>query len=565
MSVTVELPAWAKELRDRYLAGEAVQFLLHGNVRDLVTWQGHDLPLASFLEEALLKPAKDIVLRYDISEGLTFADPAMRERASTVSAVRQALTGDPLLVEGTREVRRVMPQLEAFLSLPGQRCGLILDYIDTLVPEGEPSHMSTDDRATLVTLERWAHEPALLRSHNIILLIAEHLGDVNRRIVRNAQVIPIEVPLPDEEERHEFLQRALARHDVVAAAPLSVMARLSSGLKRIQIEGIVRWAKGKRVPLDLPMLAAKRKEIIEQECHGLVELIDPSHGLASVGGQQAVKERLGRIARAIHEGRTREVPMGIFLVGPMGTGKTWLAEAFARDSGLTCLALKNFRDRWVGSTEANLEKILGMIRGLGSVLVIVDEVDRALGGDDGDSGVSSRVFARLKTFMSDTSQRGKILWMVMSNRPDKLDIDLKRPGRFDEKIPLFLPWEGEERIRIMQAQFAKHRLDATPDLDETTLAARTEGYSAAEIEAVVLLAARLAEEAGQTDRPLSTDVLLQALNEFVPNQNRAVTTFMELLAVFESSSRRYLPPRYADMTPTEIQNHLAELKRELRL
>lgn len=559
------LPAWAEDLRSRYLAGEAVQFLLHGNVRDLVPWQDQDVPLTTFLEEALLKPAKDIVLRYDISEGLTFASPAMRDKARTAGEVRQALTGEPPLTEGMREARRVLPQLEAFLSLPGQRCGLVIDYVETLVPAGEPSHMSADDRAALVTLERWAHEPRMLHSHNIILLVAEQLGSVNQRVVRNAQVIPIEIPLPDEGERHAFLERALQRHEVAAGAPLPQLARLSSGLRRIQLEGIVRWAKGQRTALDLGMLARKRKEIIEQECHGLVELIEPDHGLEAVGGQDAVKRRLERIARAIHDGRHREVPMGIFLVGPMGTGKTWLAEAFARDSGLTCLALKNFRDRWVGSTEANLEKILGMIRGLGSVLVLVDEVDRALGGEDGDSGVSSRVFARLKTFMSDTSQRGKVLWMVMSNRPDKLDIDLKRPGRFDEKIPFFLPWQEEERLRILQAQLRKHRLATAENWDADTFASRTEGYSAAEIEAVLLLAARLAEEAGAGGLPLAAEHVLAALDEFVPNRNTSMIRFMELLAVYESSSRRYLPARYAELTADAVQTSLAELKRELRL
>jgi len=562
---TPALPAWAEDLRARYLAGEAVQFLLHGNVRDLVPWEGQDVPLATFLEEALLKPAKDIVLRYDISEGLAFATPAMRDKARTAGEVRQALTGEPPLVEGTREARRVLPQLEAFLTLPGQRCGLVIDYVETIVPAAEPSHMSAEDRAALVTLERWAHEPRMLHSHNIILLVAEHLGSVNPRVVRNAQVIPIEIPLPDGADRLAFLERALHRHGVAAGAPMAQLARLSSGLRRIQLEGIVRWAKGRKTQLDLAMLARKRKEIIEHECQGLVELIEPSHGLDAVGGQEAVKERLGRIARAIHEGRHREVPMGIFLVGPMGTGKTWLAEGFARDSGLTCLALKNFRDRWVGSTEANLEKILGMIRGLGSVLVLVDEVDRALGGEDGDSGVSSRVFARLKTFMSDTSQRGKVLWMVMSNRPDKLDIDLKRPGRFDEKIPFFLPWQEEERMRILQAQLGKHHLQAADDWDAAALARGTEGFSAAEIEALLLLAARLADDAGSGGQPLAMASMAEALGEFVPNRNTAMIRFMELLAVYESSSRRYLPPRYAAMSAEDVQAGLTGLKRELRL
>ena len=557
------LPDWAEELRARYLAGEAVQYILHGNVRDLVPWNDTFMPLARFLEEALLKPAKEIVLRFDISEGLAFADSTMRDRARASSEVREALTGEPGLVEGAREVRKVLPRLEAFLAMPGQRCGLILDYAESLVPDGEPGTLHGDDRTALVTLERWAHDPGLLRSHNIILLITEQMGSLNRRLVRHPMVVPISIPMPDEEERLAFLEQALTRHGVEPAAPVDQLARMSSGLKRIQLDAIVRWAKGRGKALDVAMLAAKRKEILEHECHGLVELVEPAHGLDSVGGQAAVKERLLRIAAAIREGRHAQVPMGIFLVGPMGTGKSWLAEAFARDSGLTCLALKNFRDRWVGSTEANLEKILDVIRSLGSVLVLIDEVDRALGGEDGDSGVSSRVFARLKTFMSDTSQRGKVLWMVMSNRPDKLDIDLKRPGRFDEKIPLFLPWTPEERLAIARAQLAKHGLSEQPAGTLEALSRRTEGFSAAEIEAVVLLASRLAQEAKQgTTEPTGPD-FDAAFEEFVPNRNERMTEFMELLAVHESSSRRFLPPKYAMLANEDVRERLARLRIEL--
>ena len=138
--------------------------------------------------------------------------------------------------------------------------------------------------------------------------------------------------------------------------------------------------------------------------------------------------------------------MGMLFVGPMGTGKTFVAEAFAGESGLTCLKFKNFRERWVGSTEANLEKILQVVKGLGYVLLIIDEADRSMSGQgDNDGGTSSRVIARLKEFMSDTAHRGRVLVVMMTNRPDKIDIDLKRPGRLDFKIPFFFPQDDETR------------------------------------------------------------------------------------------------------------------------
>jgi SpoVK/Ycf46/Vps4 family AAA+-type ATPase len=250
------------------------------------------------------------------------------------------------------------------------------------------------------------------------------------------------------------------------------------------------------------------------------------------------------------------------LVGPMGTGKSFLAEAFAKESGLTCLALRNFRDKWVGSTEGNLEKILTIVKAMGSVMIVIDEVDRALGGDDGDSGTSSRVFAKIKAFMADTSQRGKILWLVMTNRPDKLDIDLKRPGRFDRKIPLFFPKTVEERERILRALIGKNKIQADlPDLGAVCL--ETEGYSGAELEAILLLADELAAMRGAPTVALQD--VQEAIADFVPNRNRRMIEYMELLAVFECSSRRLLPEQYRQMSNEALQERLEALKAELGL
>src|SRR5438477_3758677 len=153
--------------------------------------------------------------------------------------------------------------------------------------------------------------------------------------------------------------------------------------------------------------------------------------------------------------------MGVLFTGPMGTGKTFVAEAFAKECGLTTIKLKNFRSKWVGATEGNLEKILNVIKAIGQVVVIIDEGDRAFGNTDGegDGGTSSRVIARIKEFMSDTSNRGRILFILMTNRPDKLDVDIKRAGRLDRKIPLLYAQSADEVEAVLLAQMRKNRLE----------------------------------------------------------------------------------------------------------
>jgi SpoVK/Ycf46/Vps4 family AAA+-type ATPase len=149
------------------------------------------------------------------------------------------------------------------------------------------------------------------------------------------------------------------------------------------------------------------------------------------------------------------MPMGYLLCGPVGTGKTYLVECLAGDAGVPVVKLKNFRDKWVGSTEGNLEKIFRLLKGLGRCFVFIDEADQALGTRDagtGDSGLSGRIYGMFAEQMSNPANRGRIVWILASSRPDLIEVDLKRPGRVDVKIPIFpttTPAEGFTLIRAL--------------------------------------------------------------------------------------------------------------------
>src|SRR5258708_13071571 len=118
--------------------------------------------------------------------------------------------------------------------------------------------------------------------------------------------------------------------------------------------------------------------------------------------------------------------MGILISGPIGTGKTFLAECFAHDCGMNVVAFKNFRERWVGSSEANLEKILNLLQTLAPIVVLVDEADATLGSREtgGDSGVDARVFSKLAPAMGATPNRSPIPSILMTTRPNLLPIAL---------------------------------------------------------------------------------------------------------------------------------------------
>lgn len=561
-----ELPVWAQELRQRYLAGEASLFLLHGNVRDLYPWEESDgntryMALREFLERFLSR-SKDIVFYYNCSEGIEFAEKGMSGKFRRAVNAKRTLKGQPDLT-GQLPVLPgdVLPMMENLVTDVSQNAGVVVDYLETIVPSGDLSFMSDVDKSNLVSMQRWASDPALLASDNLVILVTEQITEVHHKVTSSASLAVIKIPLPEASERLPFVRQQNSRR-VTLEMPEDDLAKITAGLSLTNIRGLFRVARQTDAPITFKTVARRKKAIIETECAGLVEFVDPDHDFTHVGGMVRIKTDLMRIADAIKKGRANQVPMGLIFVGPMGTGKTYLAEAFAGESGLTCLKFKNFRDKYVGETEANLERILSVIDALGYVLLLIDEADRTLGNSpDGDGGTSSRVIARLKEFMSDTSHRGRVVIVMMTNRPDKLDTDLKRPGRFDVKIPFFFPEEDSERKLILQAQLRRKAFPLDNDIDLDPVVQATNGYSAAELEAVLLAAAGFASN--EDREKISQNDLEQAAEDTLPSRDTRMLEFMEMLAVFEASARRMLPERYREMPLEEVHANLDRLRIQL--
>lgn len=560
-----QLPEWANDLRNRYLAGEASMFLIHGNVRDLHPWTDDNgktsyLDLRGFLESFLAR-SRDIIAYYNVSQGLCFSDGEHQRRYQRVVDARRMLNGGKGTGGLPRTAGEAVPAIEELLLEPTQSSGVIIDYFEMIAPNGDVSFMVHDDKANLVSLHRWSSDPGIIATDNLVILITEHLSDVNRKILASPQLKTIQIPFPPDQLRQEFVE-AQDLDAITCEMEPAVLAKVTAGLSLIQIRSLLRGAQLAQTPVTFKMVASRKKQIIEQECHGLVEFVAPRHDFTHVGGMERIKADLMRVADGVKKGHVHRVPMGMIFVGPMGTGKTFVAEAFASESGLTCLKLKNFRDKWVGSTEANLERVLDLVDALGYVLLIIDEADRSLSGGSGtDGGVNSRVIARLKEFMSDTSHRGRVVILMMTNRPDKLDTDLKRPGRFDAKIPFFFPEEASERELILEALVRKNKLQLDEAISWTTVVDNTDGYSGAELESVLIAAANLAADDDTT--LIGQKHLDQASADVIPSRDTRMLEFMEMLAVFECSAKRMLPERFQGLNTDTVHKKLDLLRVQL--
>lgn len=538
---------WMDEIVKKWASGVAHVFLLHGNTGDLVDDGASTVQVALVAKNPLCLSAEAVVM-YDRSKGISFPRPSCREAFYRAVGLDVPADGDGDLmlprdpVGAFRLIERVLLQGRDTGSGVQPLAAVVISHVETLVPAADLASMSAEERTVLVTLRRWAQEPEFVSLGPPVFLVAENLLDVHPGLrSASSRVEPVHVPYPDYGERLGYIESTCAAHGVeVEDAPR--IAALTAGLNRLHIGDIILRAKSESLRLDAGLAKARKEEIVRAEFSEVLELVEPQYGFEAVGGMDHVKEFfLRNVIRPLRSGNLRRVPLGVLLPGPPGTGKTLIAGAVAKETGLNCALLNISRmfDRWVGSSERLMEKALECIKALAPCLVIVDEIDQmGLGRENsGDSGVSNRLFRRLLEFMSDTSHRGRIVFVGLTNRPDLLDPALKRPGRFDRKVPV-LPPGRDERRDIFRVVFEKYGIACTADLGRA--AAATEGYTGAEIEALVLKALEVAEDSGSA---VVEDCHLEhALQAYIPT-TRDVQAQVRL-ALAECNDRDLVPPEY---------------------
>jgi SpoVK/Ycf46/Vps4 family AAA+-type ATPase len=557
LNTPAQLPVWATEIARKYRAGEANHFLLHHNVYDLIRSRNAYVSLLTFLQQELLGN-KRIVL-YNRSEGLTFdSDETLR------TFVAQQRVADPLLnIQNASQLPhdsgRALPMIERFLYF-SDRVAVMLNFLETIFPAGEISHLSGEDRTALVSLQRWMTSARLFDTDNIVIMITESLADVHPRIRENSRLATIKIPYPDEAQRLAYASEFLKSYPIKKVEMKQPqLAELTSGLNLVHTRSLLCAARESADGLTYEDVRLKKKEIIEAECAGLIEFVTPRYGLDSVGGMEGAKNYLRDIAQTIKSGNRDEAPMGILICGPVGTGKTFLAECFAQDCGLNVVEFKNFRDKWVGSTEANLEKILNLLQTLAPIVVLIDEADAALGNReaDGDSGTNQRVFSKIAATMSNTANRGRILWILMTSRPDRLPIDLKRQGRCEEHIALFYPETPADREAIAEAMARKLKLNHAIH-NWMPIAQNQHHLSGADIESILIRARRVARLAGRKE--ITQDDLANAAFEFTPARDEQAIEYQELVAAREATSRSMLPERFKQLSPAEMSVRIDALR-----
>ncbi|GAC1550744.1 MAG: ATP-binding protein [Myxococcales bacterium] len=560
-------PGWARSLAERYYTKTISMFLLHGAVRDL---QPSDdgkggrrfVPLRSFLADELFG-TRDLVVFYDRSSGIRLATPEMQKDFMGAVQGYDTLFGTEYAKAIPKDPARAFPLLESYARVriaDGKSVAIVIDFAETVAPAGDVGSMSGEDRYALVTLVKWAQDPQFLIADFSVCLVAENLAEMNPRIGRNPYAATVEIPLPTEQERLDFVASKLAGRKASDFCDVSapVLAQMTAGMSRVGLDRVLSEAIG-GPRLTVERLKEKKKEIIQAECHGLLEFIEPAYSIDMVSGHGKAKQLLKQAAMAIQAGKRDVVPMGFLIAGPVGTGKTFLATCFAGEIGIPCVKFLNFRSQWQGVTEGNLEKIFNLLKAMWPVAVIIDEADAFLGNRNasGDSGTSSRVFASIAAFMGNTEYRGKIVWFLLTCRPDLLPVDLKRQGRAEEHLALFYPESQEERLELVKTMARKAKVSFDGAFAEV-LPKDLPALSGADIEAA-LVRAKLRAVNDKRDKVTAED-LRATFADFVPPSYPLEVELQTLVAVSECTSRELLPESWRSRPRGEVTRRIRELK-----
>ncbi|VVD03324.1 unnamed protein product [Leptidea sinapis] len=383
-------------------------------------------------------------------------------------------------------------------------CIILVDEIETICPRKSSGSTEQERRITsaFVALLDGLHE----EEKQVFILATTRKPDSIDPMLRRFGRLDkeIEVPVPDRSRRKDILY--------------VLLKNLPNRVSMQDIEGISDLAHG-YVAADLVNLCSqstmkcvkRSSDVIEKEdlIYGLTVvrpsamrelLIEvPNVRWSDIGGLSDLKLKLRQAVEwpLKHSDSFQRLgirpPAGVLLYGPPGCSKTMIAKALATESGLNFLSIKGPQlfSKYVGESERAIRDLFTKARQVAPSIIFFDEMD-AIGGErgDGEAGVHERVLAQLLTELDGIVPLQSVTIVAATNRPDKMDRALLRPGRLDRLIYVPLP-DFETRLQIIELKLAKM---STQHINSHSLAASTEGFSGAELQALCQEAALKALE-----------------------------------------------------------------------
>lgn len=572
---------WFETFARAYAAELGYVFLISGNIADLFPLGNEFVTLRQFWARQL--SSREIAVFWDKSSGFSFADeilgtkPAegqlpMREKfkaavglnnqqngggnASNLLAGLAGMGGgnNGALPTDPEEAFRLLETLLSQGKPEDRKAAVVVEYIESVIPETDYGSIPA------VTLQRWASLDSPLKGTGNPVVLIERNPERASSVVKHddSSVVRIHIPRPSRGELETFIRHSLKTNGVKLAEGLAVdiVANLSAGLRCKDFDDFVMKSLESGDPISDAFIWTKKVELIEKQSGGVLQVVRPKHGFESIGGLEHVKSALRVQIDKLRAG-SRTCDKGWILMGPPGTGKTIIAEALAKESGVNFVMLGNVLSKYVGDSERNMNLAMDIARAMAPTIIFVDEAAEAIGngeGYNGDSGVSDRVRGKLQNVMGDDSARGQIFFMLATNYPNRLAPAVLREGRMDKRVPLLVP-DSTGREAIFVALCRKYGI-VSEGIDFSSALSSTEGWTGAELEALLLRAKQFGEE---EEKPVETRHLDEAVADYIPSRDQQAFDLMTALAIRYTNSRRLLPEAYRSANG-EIQKRIDELE-----
>ena len=352
----------------------------------------------------------------------------------------------------------------------------------------------------------------LKRSQKTIILTS-HALELPEEL--QEEVTVIDFPLPNVQEIDRLISHVVTKSEQLQVTGLAreQLVKACQGLSRAKIGRVLAKALAAKEQInesDIDGILEEKQQAIRQT--GILEFFTSQESLKSMGGLENLKLWIKMRKDAFTDEARRyglPNPKGVLLVGVQGTGKSLSAKIIASEWRLPLLRLDTGRlfGGIVGESESRVKQMIELAEAIAPCVLWIDRIDQVFGnmmtGGDADSGTSCRVFGSLITWMQEKTSQ--VFIVATANNVRILPVQLLRKGRFDEIFFLHLPSELE-RQDIFQVHLQRLRPTRLREFDLGVLAKRTENFSGAEIEQVVI------------------DGLYRAFGTFVNGQRRDLTT-----------------------------------------
>jgi SpoVK/Ycf46/Vps4 family AAA+-type ATPase len=537
-------------LREAYNLRRKSLLLLTGAVHDLfpLPARGEGGGRWGGLEEVLVHELGDKfhLARLDLATGLTFYD-----QASEQALLRRGGPGAGELLETSKHrplagltLLRGLQKGNVASGEEGQRPMLIvMPYAGALFPAGDLARLSELDRQRLVFFLQWLNDPAFIHGADLVLFVHPLKSEVNAQLMSLPATGHLEIPLPELSDRQAFVRWFCHLHPGLRFnGGRKQFCHAAAGLTLASIRELLEVAvrSGQRPGREDVVEEVNR--LLEAELGDIVRVRDPHHLPEDIVGYHQTGEIFRNAFERCEDPETA-VP-ALLVSGPNGGGKTFQLEAWAAASGRSVVELSGIRGSLFGETDRFFERLRWHLSTFGKILVLVDEAHTAFGSvhSAGTHGTEKRLAGNLIKLMSDPTFLGKVLWGLMTSRPDALDPDIK--SRAPIQIPIF-DLEGEERRAFVAELFHRKGIDLGKE-ELTEVMATTDYYSARDYKYLV-------SEALAVRRRKPQARLAEVLEGW--QASRAIVGEREqqtLIAAQHCSDRRLLPARLREPGPTRL-------------